>query len=84
MFGQQAGNAIQTPLLVVLVFWLAALFASFGLFAPRNANVVAVLGVSAQSVSGAILLILEMNQPFQGLVKVSSAPLRYTLAHLGQ
>jgi len=25
-----------------------------------------------------------MNQPFQGLVKVSSAPLRYTLAHLGQ
>jgi len=84
MFGQQAGNAIQTPLLVVLVFWLAALFASFGLFAPRNANVVAVLGVSAQSVSGAILLILEMNQPFQGLVKVSSAPLHYTLAHLGQ
>jgi hypothetical protein len=82
---QQAGNAIQTPLLVVLVFWLAALFGSFGLFAPRNATVIAVLCVSALSVSGAILLILEMNQPFQqGLVKVSSAPLRYTLAHLGQ
>jgi hypothetical protein len=71
-------------LLVVLVFWLAALFASFGLFAPRNATVIAVLCVSALSVSGAILLILEMNQPFPGLVKVSSAPLRYTLAHLGQ
>jgi hypothetical protein len=84
MFGQQAGNAIQTPLLVVLVFWLAALFASFGLFAPRNATVIAVLCVSALSVSGAILIILEMNQPFQGLVKVSSAPLRYTMAHLGQ
>jgi hypothetical protein len=84
MFGQQAGNAIQTPLLVVMVFWLAALFASFGLFAPRNATVIAVLCVSALSVSGAILLILEMNQPFQGLVKVSSAPLQYTLAHLGQ
>jgi hypothetical protein len=84
MFGQQAGNAIQTPLLVVLVFWLAALFGSFGLFAPRNGTVIAVLCVSALSVSGAILLILEMNQPFQGLVKVSSAPLRFTLAHLGQ
>jgi len=84
MFGQQAGNAIQTPLLVVMVFWLAALFASFGLFAPRNATVIAVLCVSALSVAGAILLILEMNQPFQGLVKVSSAPLRFTLAHLGQ
>jgi hypothetical protein len=85
MVGQQAGNAIQTPLLVVLGFWLAALFGSFGLFAPRNATVIAVLCVSALSVSGAILLILELNQPFQqGLVKVSSAPLRYTLAHLGQ
>jgi hypothetical protein len=84
MFGQQAGNAIQTPLLVVMVFWLAALFASFGLFAPRNATVMAVLCVSALSVSGAIFIILEMNQPFQGLVKVSSAPLRYALAHLGQ
>jgi len=84
MFGQQAGNAIQTPLLVVLVFWLAALFASFGLFAPRNATVIAVLGVAALSVAGALLLILEMNEPFQGVVKVSSAPLRYTLAHLGQ
>src|SRR5262245_46067819 len=84
MFGQQAGNAIQTPLLVVLVFWLAALFASFGLFAPRNATVIAVLCVSALSVAGAILLLLEMNEPFQGVVKVSSAPLRYTLAHLGQ
>jgi hypothetical protein len=84
MFGQQAGNAIQIPLLVVLVFWLATLFASFGLFAPRNATVITVLCVSALSVSGAILLILEMNRPFQGVVKVSSAPLRYTLAHLGQ
>src|SRR5262245_13526756 len=84
MFGQQAGDAIQTPLLVVLVFWLAALFASFGLFAPRNTTVIAVLGVSALSVAGALLLILEMNEPFQGVVKVSSAPLRYTLAHLGQ
>jgi hypothetical protein len=85
MVGQQAGNAIQPPLLVALVFWLAALFASFGLFAPRNATVIAVLFVSALSVSGAILLILEMNQPFhQGLVRVSSAPLRYTLEHLGK
>src|SRR5215510_16425691 len=84
MFGQQAGNAIQTPLLVVMVFWLGALFASFGLFAPRNATVIAVLCVFALSVSGAIRLNLEVNQPFQGFLKVSSAPLRYTLAHLGQ
>jgi hypothetical protein len=80
----QAGNAIQVPLLVVLVFWVTALFASFGLFAPRNGTVIAVLALAALSVAGAILLILEMNQPFQGMIKISGAPLRYALAHLGQ
>ena len=38
----------------------------------------------ALSVAGAVFLILEMDQPFDGSVKISSAPLRYTLAHLGQ
>lgn len=84
VFGQEAGNAIQIPLLVVLVLWLAALFTSFGLFAPANGTVIAVLAVAALSVSGAIFLILEMNRPFEGLVKISPAPLRYALSHLGQ
>jgi hypothetical protein len=64
------------PLLVVLVFWLTTLFISFGLFAPRNGTVVASLFISALSVSGAILMILEMYTPYSGLVQVSSAPLR--------
>jgi len=63
---------------------LVRIFASFGLFAPRNATVVVVLVIAALSVSGSIFLILEMNQPFAGVLKVSSAPLRYALAHLGQ
>jgi hypothetical protein len=71
-------------LLVVLVFWLATLFASFGLFAPRNGTVIAVLCVSALSVSGAIYLILELNRPFEGLMKISGAPLHYALSQLGQ
>ena len=83
LFGQ-GGNAVQMPLLIVLVFWLSALFVSFGLFAPRNATVVTILLVAAISVAGSIFLILEMNQPFTGLLKISSEPLRYALAHLGQ
>ncbi len=74
---------ISMTLLVVLVSWLAIIFATFGLFAPRNATVVAALFVCALSVSGAILLILEMNSPFAGLMKLSSAPMRDALAHLG-
>jgi hypothetical protein len=80
----QTGNAIQMPLLLVLVFWLVALFMSFGLMAPRNATVIAALAVAAMSVSGAIFLILEMNSPFAGVMRISGAPLRFALAHLGQ
>lgn len=77
------GSSIPVPFLVVVVFWLTIIFASFGLFAPRNATVVVVLFLCALSVAGSIFLILEMDEPFEGLMKISSAPLRYTLSHLG-
>jgi UDP-N-acetylmuramyl pentapeptide phosphotransferase/UDP-N-acetylglucosamine-1-phosphate transferase len=35
---EQAGSFVSMPLLAVLVFWLTAIFTSFGLFAPRNAT----------------------------------------------
>lgn len=80
----QAGNSIPLPFLVVLVFWLSVLFVSFGLLAPRNATVIAALLLCALSVSGSIFLILEMDTPLAGLLKISSAPLRYALSQLGQ
>jgi len=83
LFGE-GGSVVQRPLLVILVFWLGALFASFGLFAPRNATVVTMLLIAAISVAGSIFLILEMNQPLAGMMKVSSEPLRFALAHLGR
>ena len=81
---EQNVTGVSIPLLVVLVSWLAMIFASFGLFAPRNATVVVSLFVSAISVSGAIMLILEMYSPYAGLIQISQAPLRAALAHLGQ
>ncbi len=83
MYSQQAA-AISNLMLGILVFWLIALFFSFGLFAPRNATVIIALFISALSVSGAILLILEMYSPYGGLIAVSSAPMRGALMLLGQ
>ena len=80
---EHLGTSIPVPFLVVLVFWLCIIFASFGLFAPRNATVVAVLCVCALSVAGAIFLILELDRSFEGLLQVSGAPLRAALAQLG-
>jgi hypothetical protein len=81
---EQGGSSISMPLLVMLVFWLTIIFSSFGLFAPRNATVVTTLFLCALAVAAAIFLILEMYAPFQGLIQISSAPLRSALAHLGQ
>jgi hypothetical protein len=81
---EQGTTSVSIPMLVILTFWLAAIFISFGLFAPRNATVMTALFVAGGAVSGAIFLILEMYAPFGGLIKLSSAPLRTALAHLGQ
>src|SRR5882757_2719572 len=81
---EQGAGSVSKPMLVILVFWLAAIFFSFGLSAPRNATVTTAFFVSGLSVSGAIYLILEMYTPFRGLIEISSAPLRFALAHLGQ
>lgn len=81
---EQAQSVLPLPFLIVLLFWLTMLFASFGLFSPRNATVITVLFLCACSVSAAIFLILEMNHPVTGMIKVSNAPLLKALEHLGQ
>ncbi len=78
------GGSVPVPFLVIVVFWLTMIFASFGLFAPRNATVVAVLLLCSASVAAALFLIVELDAPFEGLVRISSAPLRYALQNLGQ
>jgi len=80
---EQGTTSISLPLLIALIFWLTALFISFGLFAPPNATVVASFFISALSVSAAILLIVEMYTPYAGIIRISSAPLRSALAQLG-
>jgi hypothetical protein len=78
----EAGAAIPMPFLVVLIFWLAIIFASFSLFADNNATTVIALCIFALSASAAIFLILELGQPFTGLMRISSEPLRNALAPL--
>ena len=76
------GSSIPTPFLVVLLFWLAVLFASFALLARPNATTLASLIVCALSVSGAIFLILELDEPFSGFMSIDSEPLLHALPSL--
>ena len=83
LLSEQARGAISWPFLVVLVFWLGMLFVGFGMFAKRNATVVAALLMGALSVSGAIFLILEMNKPYTGMMQISIEPIRFVLSRMG-
>ena len=81
---QQRGSSFSMLFLVVVVSWITIIFISFGLYAPRNATVIVTLLVCALSVSGAILLILELDKPFEGLIQISPVQLRNAIAILGQ
>jgi Protein of unknown function (DUF4239) len=81
---EQQSLSISKPLLVILVFWLTINFFSFGLFAPRNATVIATLCLCALAVAGAIFLILELYRPFGGFIQIPSTTLQNSLAQLGR
>jgi hypothetical protein len=80
----QKGSSIPTPFLVVLVAWLTLILASFGLVARPHATTLVTLLVCALVVSSAVFLILELDRPLDGMIQISSAPLREALAQLGR
>jgi hypothetical protein len=84
LLNEQQGSAIPTPFLVVVVFWLTTLFLSFGLFSPPNRVVIVTLLVCAVSVGGAIFLIIDLDQPSAGLIRISTAPIENALSQLGK
>jgi hypothetical protein len=77
---EQLNGSVTWPLLAVLIFWVSVLFLGFGLFARSNVTVIVTTTVGAISVAGAILLILELNRPYSGLIRLSDAPIRAALA----
>jgi hypothetical protein len=84
MLYEHGDASIPTPLLAVVIVWLAVLFASFGLFAPRNGIVVATHFVCAVSIALAMYMILDLGRPFRGLIQISNEPLQAVLEHLGK
>ena len=72
------------PFFVMLVSWLVIIFFLFGLVSPRNTTIIIVLLVCTLSTASSLYLIQELDRPYEGLIKISGAPLRNALAHLGQ
>jgi Protein of unknown function (DUF4239) len=80
----QSIPSISKPMLIILVSWLVVIFFGFSLVAPPNATTTLALVASAFSVACAIFLILELDQPFGGLIHIPSEPLTNVLNHLAK
>ncbi|WP_018182098.1 DUF4239 domain-containing protein [Kaistia granuli] len=79
---EKDSSAVPVPFLILLIFWLAILFASFGLFAPPNATALATLFLCSLAVAGGIFMILELAAPGQGLIQPPLTPLLTAIAQL--
>ena len=79
---ERMSTPVPTPFLILLVFWLTLLFASFGLFAPRNATTIVVLLFCALAISGGIYMILELGNPTRGLVRTPLVSFEAAIAQL--
>ncbi len=79
---ERAESSIQPLFLEILIAWITLIFISFGYNAPRNATVLTTFFLSAGALAACIFLIVEMDTPFEGLITVSSSPMRNALAHM--
>lgn len=80
----QRGSSVPLLFLIVMACWLGLVFASFTLFAPPNTTVIFTLLLCALVVSSTIFLILELDRPFEGTIRISSEPMQRALAQLGR
>ena len=80
----QSVPSISKPMLAILLSWLVIIFLGFSVLAPSNLTVMLAFIISAVAVSGAIFLILELDQPFGGFLRISSEPMVNALDQLGK
>ena len=78
----QAVSSVSKPLLIALVIWLVVIFLGFSLLAPANATNTLALMAGAFSVACAVFIILDLDHPFAGVVRIPSEPMIRTLDHL--
>jgi hypothetical protein len=82
---EQSDGSIPGMLLAVLGAWFVLIFLCIGLISPRRSHGLlrALVMSSCLSVSAAMVLGLELDRPFDGILRVSGEPVRKALSHLG-
>jgi len=83
MMFEQVGQSISWYFIAALAFWISVLFAGYGLLTLPHATVIAAWMLGALSISLAMFLILELNEPYSGAIQLSDRPIRGALAEIG-
>ncbi len=75
---------VSYPLLLTVVGWVVCLFCGFGLTSRATVTSVIALAIGSIAVATAVLLILDLSNPYSGLFRTSPAPLEQALAVMGK
>jgi len=75
---------VSYPLVLTVVGWVVGLFCGFGLMARATVTSVISLAVGSVAVASAVLLILDLSDPYTGVFRASPAPLEQALAVMGK
>jgi hypothetical protein len=75
---------VSYPLLLTVVGWVVCLFCGFGMMSRATVTSVIALGVGPIAVASAVLLILDLSNPYSGVFRASPAPLEQALAVMGK
>jgi hypothetical protein len=81
---EHQGPNVRPVVLAILVSWIAVIFASFGLNAPRNATVLTAFLLCSMAIGASVFLIMEMDNPFRGVLRIPRAPMANALAQMQQ
>jgi hypothetical protein len=81
---QETSTAPLLPIFILIFLSAIAIFGGFSLYAPPNATLLAVLVLPALAIAGATFLIIELNNPFNGLLQIPSRGAHGLMQTLGQ
>jgi hypothetical protein len=78
----QLASPFSRPLLLIVVSWAMLLFCGFGVLSGLNPTSAVALALGSFAIASAIFLILELSQPYAGLLRIPSGSMDQTLAAL--
>ena len=79
---EQSEGMVPNAIVGMLIAWLTLIFASYGYRAPKNAVVTTMLVTAAMLISASLYLVLDMNIPFSGPIRVSYQPYHRALMEM--